>query len=89
MPRVRCRSNLFHGRDGAAGSGATRRSALPEEPVAAGPMHVNRKRPDEMARLIAAPEPDVCALQEVPTAAIADDRAERRACGRSGPRPGR
>jgi len=65
--------NLFHGRDGLPGLGATRRSTwrrIPEEDGVH--MHVNRKLTGEMARLIASWEPDVVALQEVPTAAIAE-----------------
>ena len=63
--------NLFHGRDGLPGLGATRRSTwlgLPEDDGVH--MHVNRKLTDLMAARLAAWEPDVCALQEVPTAAI-------------------
>ena len=65
--------NLFHGRDGLPGLGATRRSTwrrIPEEDGVH--MHVNRKLTGDMARLIASWEPDVVALQEVPTAAIDD-----------------
>lgn len=63
--------NLFHGRDGLPGLGATRRSTWRGTPEEDGVhMHVNRKLTDEMARRIAAWEPDVCALQEVPTGAI-------------------
>jgi endonuclease/exonuclease/phosphatase family metal-dependent hydrolase len=63
--------NLFHGRDGLPGLGATRRSTWLGRPEDDGAhMHVNRKLSAQMARRIAAWEPDVCALQEVPTAAI-------------------
>lgn len=63
--------NLFHGRDGLPGLGATRRSTwrgIPEDDGVH--MHVNRKLTGLMARRIAAWEPDVAALQEVPTAGI-------------------
>lgn len=63
--------NLFHGRDGLPGLGATRRSTwrgLPEDDGAF--LHVNRKLTAQMAARIAAWAPDVCALQEVPTAAV-------------------
>ncbi len=63
--------NLFHGRDGLPGLGATCRSTwrrIPEEDGVH--MHVNRKLTGEMGRLIASWEPDVVALQEVPTAAV-------------------
>ncbi len=64
--------NLFHGRDGLPTLGATARSTWLRRPEEDGVhMHVNRKLSDHMARRIAAWEPDVCALQEVPTAAIA------------------
>ena len=65
--------NLFHGRDGLPGARGHARAppgcAVPEEDGVH--MHVNRKLTDLMAGRIAAWEPDVCALQEVPTAAIA------------------
>ena len=63
--------NLFHGRDGLPGLGPTRRSTwrrLPEDDGVH--MHLNRKLTDLMAERLAAWEPDVCALQEVPTGAI-------------------
>ena len=64
--------NLFHGRDGLPGLGATPRSTWLRRPEEDGVhMHVNRKLTAHMARLLAAWDPDVCALQEVPTAAIA------------------
>jgi endonuclease/exonuclease/phosphatase family metal-dependent hydrolase len=63
--------NLFHGRDGLPGLGATARSTWLGRPEENGEhMHVNRKLSGRMAELLAAWEPDVCALQEVPTAAI-------------------
>jgi endonuclease/exonuclease/phosphatase family metal-dependent hydrolase len=63
--------NLFHGRDGLPGLGATSRSTWLRRPEENGVhMHVNRKLTRAMARRIAAWEPDVCALQEVPTATI-------------------
>ncbi len=52
-------------------------------------MHVNLKLSAQMAGRLAAWEPDVCALQEVPTAAIADDRADHRHAAPCGPRPAR
>lgn len=63
--------NLYHGRDGLPGLGATRRSTwrgLPEDDGVH--MHVNRKLTDLMARRVAGWAPDVAALQEVPAAAI-------------------
>lgn len=63
--------NLFHGRDGLPGLGATARSTwrgLPEDDGVH--MHVNRKLTGLMARRIASWAPDVAALQEVPTAAV-------------------
>lgn len=63
--------NLFHGRDGLPGLGATRRSTWRRIPEDDGVhLHVNRKLTDQMAERIASWRPDVCALQEVPTAAI-------------------
>lgn len=65
--------NLFHGRDGLPGLGATPRSTwrrIPEDDGAH--MHLNRKLTGLMAERLAFWEPDLCALQEVPTAAIAD-----------------
>ncbi|MBJ7453526.1 MAG: hypothetical protein JHC71_15810, partial [Blastococcus sp.] len=65
--------NLFHGRDGLPGLGATRRSTWRHIPEDDGVhMHLNRKLTDLMAERLASWEPDLCALQEVPTAAIAD-----------------
>ncbi len=64
--------NLFHGRDGLPGLGPTRRSTWRRVPEDDGVhMHLNRKLTDLMAERIRAWEPDVCALQEVPTGAIA------------------
>ena len=64
--------NLFHGRDGLPGLGATRRSTWRRVPEDDGVhMHLNRKLTHLMAERLAAWAPDVCALQEVPTAAIA------------------
>ena len=63
--------NLFHGRDGLPGLGATRRSTWRRIPEDDGVhMHVNHKLTDLMARRLAAWEPDVCALQEVTTSAV-------------------
>ncbi|WP_217914255.1 endonuclease/exonuclease/phosphatase family protein [Miltoncostaea marina] len=63
--------NLFHARDGLPGLGATRRSTWLRSPVDDGVhVHLNRKHTGPMARRIAAWAPDLCALQEVPTAAI-------------------
>ena len=74
MPRPSLRFvtwNLFHGRDGLPGLGATRRSTWRGVPEDDGShLHVNRKLTPHMARLLAGLAPDVCALQEVPTAAI-------------------
>ncbi len=74
--------NLFHGRDGLPGLGATLRSTwlgLPEDDGVH--MHVNRKLTDLMAARLAAWRPDACALQEVPTAAV------RRIAALTGMRP--
>jgi len=63
--------NLFHGRDGLPGLGATRRSTWLRVPEDDGVhLHLNRKLTDLMARRLATWGPDLCALQEVPTAAI-------------------
>ncbi len=63
--------NLFHGRDGLPGLGATRRSTWRRVPEDDGVhMHVNRKLTDLMAQRLVAWEPDVCALQEVTTSAV-------------------
>lgn len=63
--------NLFHGRDGLPGLGATRRSTWRRTPVDDGVhVHLNRKLTDLMARRIAAWAPDLCALQEVPTGGV-------------------
>ncbi len=63
--------NLFHGRDGLPGLSATWRSTWGGLPVDDGAyLHLNRKLTDLMARRLAAWGPDLCALQEVPTAAI-------------------
>ncbi len=58
--------NLFHGRDGLPGLGATRRSTWLGTPEDDGVhVHLNRKLDDQMAARIRAWDPDVCALQEV------------------------
>ena len=63
--------NLFHGRDGLRGLGPTWASLLLRRPVEDDThVHLNRKLTDLMARRIASWAPDVCALQEVPTAGI-------------------
>lgn len=63
--------NLFHGRDGLPGLGATPRSTWLRTPVDDGVhVHLNRKLTDVMAGRIAAWAPDLCALQEVPTGGI-------------------
>lgn len=64
--------NLFHGRDGLPGLGATRASTWLGRPVDDGVhLHLNRKHTEHMARRLATWSPDLCALQEVPTGAIA------------------
>lgn len=69
--------NLFHGRDGLPGLGPTWASILLGRPVAnATHAHLNRKLTDLMARRLASWQPDVCALQEVPTAGVATLVAE-------------
>lgn len=63
--------NLFHGRDGLPGLGPDLASTVCFRPVDDGEhLHVNRKLSRQMARRIAAWSPDLCALQEVPTAAV-------------------
>jgi endonuclease/exonuclease/phosphatase family metal-dependent hydrolase len=63
--------NLFHGRDGLPGLGPNLASIVCRRPVDNGVyLHVNRKLSRQMAGRIAAWEPDLCALQEVPTAAV-------------------
>jgi Endonuclease/Exonuclease/phosphatase family len=63
--------NLFHGRDGFRGLGATLASTWLRRPVDDGVhVHLNRKHTGLMAERIRAWAPDVCALQEVPTAAV-------------------
>ena len=63
--------NLFHGRDGLPGLGATRRSTWRGTPEDDGVhMHLNRKLTGLMAHRIRAWAPDLCALQEVPTGGI-------------------
>jgi hypothetical protein len=63
--------NLFHGRDGLPGLGPTRGSTWRRVPVEDGVhVHLNRKLTGLMADRIAAWAPDLCALQEVPTAGI-------------------
>jgi endonuclease/exonuclease/phosphatase family metal-dependent hydrolase len=63
--------NLFHGRDGLPGLGATRASTVLRRPVEDGVhAHLNRKLTGLMADRIRAWAPDVCALQEVPTAGV-------------------
>jgi hypothetical protein len=65
--------NLFHGRDGLPGLGPSRASTWRGAPVDDGRhLHLNRKLTGLMARRLAAWSPDVCALQEVPTAAIGE-----------------
>ena len=63
--------NLFHGRDGLPGLGATRRSTWLRRPEDDGVhVHLNRKLTREMAQRIAAWDPDLCALQEVSPTAV-------------------
>jgi endonuclease/exonuclease/phosphatase family metal-dependent hydrolase len=63
--------NLFHGRDGLPGLGATRASIWCRRPVDDGVhVHLNRKLTGLMADRLAAWAPDLCALQEVPTADV-------------------
>jgi endonuclease/exonuclease/phosphatase family metal-dependent hydrolase len=63
--------NLYHGRDGFAGLGATWASTLLGRPVERGGyVHLNRKLTGLMADRVRAWAPDLCALQEVPTAAV-------------------
>jgi endonuclease/exonuclease/phosphatase family metal-dependent hydrolase len=63
--------NLFHGRDGLPGLGPTRASTWWRRPVDDGThLHLNRKLTGLMADGVRAWAPDVCALQEVPTAAV-------------------
>jgi endonuclease/exonuclease/phosphatase family metal-dependent hydrolase len=63
--------NLFHGRDGLPGLGATAASTWLRRAVDDGShLHLNRKWIGEMAACIAAWAPDLCALQEVPTSAV-------------------
>jgi endonuclease/exonuclease/phosphatase family metal-dependent hydrolase len=58
--------NLFHGRDGLPGLGATRRSTWLRRPEEDGAhVHLNRKLTGHMAARIRAWAPDVCAVQEV------------------------
>ena len=65
--------NLFHGRAGLPGLGPTRASRWRGRPVDDGVhMHVNLKLTGLMADRIRAWAPDVCALQEVPTAAMGE-----------------
>src|SRR4051794_18449275 len=69
--------NLFHGRDGLPGLRETLASTLLRRPVDDGRyVHLNRKLTGLMADRIRAWAPDVCALQEVPTAAV-DEIAAR------------
>jgi endonuclease/exonuclease/phosphatase family metal-dependent hydrolase len=71
--------NLFHGRDGRRGLGPSRRSTWLRAPVDDGTyLHLNRKLTGLMAQRIAAWGADVCALQEVPTAAIRELMAATR-----------
>lgn len=74
MPRPTIRVitwNLFHGRDGLPGLGATRRSTWRGRPEEDGVhVHLNRKLTAQMARRIAAWDPDLCALQEVSPAGV-------------------
>ncbi len=63
--------NLFHGRDGLPGLGPTRASTWRRRPVDDGAyVHLNAKLTGRMADRIRAWRPDVCALQEVPAAAV-------------------
>jgi len=63
--------NLYHGRDGLPGLGATRASTLLRRPVDDGVhVHLNRKLTGLMADRVRSWAPDLCALQEVPTAAV-------------------
>lgn len=63
--------NLFHGRDGLPGLGATCASTLLGRPVDDGVhVHLNRKLTGLMADRVRSWAPDLCALQEVPTAAV-------------------
>ena len=63
--------NLFHGRDGLPGLGATPASTLLGRPVDDGVhVHLNRKLTGLMADRVRRWAPDLCALQEVPTAAV-------------------
>ena len=81
--------NLFHGRDGLPGLGATCASTLLRRPVDDGVhVHLNRKLTGLMADRVRAWAPDLCALQEVPTAAVREivARTGMLAVGR---RPGR
>lgn len=72
MPGIRVITwNLFHGRDGLPGLGATARSTWLGAPVDDGRhLHLNRKLTHLMAGRLRAWSPDICALQEVPTAGI-------------------
>jgi endonuclease/exonuclease/phosphatase family metal-dependent hydrolase len=63
--------NLFHGRDGLPGLGPTWASTWRRGPVDDGVhVHLNRKLTGLMADRVRAWAPDVCALQEVPTAGV-------------------
>jgi endonuclease/exonuclease/phosphatase family metal-dependent hydrolase len=63
--------NLYHGRDGLPGLGATWASTFLRRPVDAGVhVHLNRKLTGLMAERVRSWAPDLCALQEVPTAAV-------------------
>ncbi|HSJ74300.1 MAG TPA: endonuclease/exonuclease/phosphatase family protein [Miltoncostaeaceae bacterium] len=63
--------NLYHGRDGLPGLGETLSSTLLRRPVDDGAyVHLNRKLTGIMAERVRAWAPDLCALQEVPTAAV-------------------
>ena len=63
--------NLYHGRDGLPSLGATRASTFLGRPVDDGVhVHLNRKLTGLMADLVRGWAPDLCALQEVPTAAV-------------------
>jgi endonuclease/exonuclease/phosphatase family metal-dependent hydrolase len=65
--------NLFHGRDGLPGLGPTPASTWRRRPVDDGThLHLNRKLTGLMADRVRAWAPDVCALQEVPTAAVGE-----------------
>ena len=64
--------NLFHGRDGFPGLGASWQTTILGRPAKSGDyVHLNRKLIDEMAALVRTAAPTVAMLQEVPPGAIA------------------